>query len=70
MYGVLHRVYGLALDGLDADLVELVNEQLAVFGIHDGLHGGTEHLDIIFLEHARAVELDAAVEGGLAVPWR
>ena len=41
-------------------------EELAVLGVHDGLHRGAEHFHSIAFEHAALVEGHAAVEGGLA----
>ncbi len=40
--GIVDRVDGLALDGLDLNLVEL-HEKFPVFGIHDGAYGSSEH---------------------------
>ena len=40
---VVDGVDGLALDGLDPDLVELMDEEFAVLGVHDGLYGCSEH---------------------------
>ena len=57
---------GFAFDGLDVDFVQFVYEQVAVFGVHNGLHGGAEHAHAVFFEHAAFVELHAAVQGGLA----
>ena len=57
---------GAAADGLDVDLVEFLDKELAVFSVDDGAHGGAEHLHAVALEHSRAEELHAAVEGGLA----
>ncbi len=64
--GVVDVVHGLALDGLDFDFVELLHEQLAVFGVHDGLYGGAQYLQVVFRQYARFVQLHAAVQCGLA----
>ena len=53
---------GLALDGLDVNLVQFLNKQLAVFGVHDGLHGRTQHFNAILFEYAALVKLYAAVK--------
>ena len=53
---------GLALDGLDPYLVKTLDEQLAVLGVHDGLHGRAQHARAVTLEHARAVQGHAAVQ--------
>ena len=65
-HGLGHILAGLALDGLDLNLIELLDEALAVLGVHDGFDGGAEHLDIVFLQYAALLELDAAVERGLS----
>ncbi len=55
-----------ALDGLDADLVEALHEEFAVFGVDDGSHGCAKHFDTVAFEHAASIESHAAVEGCLA----
>ena len=62
----LDRIHSLAADSLYVNLIELFNKQLAVFRIHDGLHGSAEHFHAIALKHAAAIQLHAAVEGCLA----
>ena len=57
---------GFALDGLHANLVETLHEEVAVFGVDDGLHWCSQHLDTISFQHPVAVELHAAVEGCLS----
>ena len=64
--GCLRALHRLALDGLDVDLVELLHEFLAVFGVDDGLHRSAEHLHAVFLQHAVVEELHSAVECRLA----
>ena len=59
VFGVLH---GLALDGFHVDFVQFLNEEFAVFGVDDGLHGGTQHLDAVPLEHAFLVEGHTTVQ--------
>ena len=66
MLGLLEGVAGLALDGVDVDLVEFLDEEFAVFGVDDGLDGGAEDADVVFVEYALFVEFYAAVEGGLS----
>ena len=56
----------MALDRLDADLIELASEEVTVFGIHDGLDGRTQDLDVILLEDATLVERYTAVERSLS----
>ena len=59
---IFGRLYGVALDRLDADLIELASEEVTVFGIHDSLDGSTQDLDVILLEDAALVECYTAVE--------
>ena len=47
-------------------MVELFDEELAVFGVDDGADGGAENLDAVAFEDARAIEFYAAVKGGLS----
>ena len=58
--------HGFAFDRLDIDLVELVHELLAVFGVDNCLHGRSQDLHAVFFEHAALVEFDAAVQRRLA----
>ena len=55
-------LYGMALDRLDADLIELASEEVTVFRVHNGLDGSTQYLDIVLLEDAALVECYTAVE--------
>ena len=55
----------MALGGLHGDFVELADEEVAVFGVHDGFDGGAEDADAVLLEDARLVEFGAAVQGRL-----
>ena len=59
---IFGRLYGVALDCLDADLIELASEEVTVFGIHDSLDGRTQDLDVVLLEDATLVECYTAVE--------
>ena len=56
----------MALYGLDADLIELASEEVAVFGVHDGLDRRTEDGDIVLLKYTTLVEGYTAVEGCLS----
>ena len=60
--GLLDGLTSLALNGLDTNLVELLDEELAVLSIHNGLDRSAQHLDIIFLEHTALIQLDATVQ--------
>ena len=63
---IFGSLYGMALDRLDADLIELASEEVTVFGIHDSLDGRTQDLDIVLLEDTALVERYTAVEGCLS----
>ena len=45
-------------------------EQLAVFGLVDGVGGGADHLDVELLEHAHLAQRQRAVERGLSAHGR
>ena len=64
--GLLYVFAGFALNRLDVYFLQLLDEELAVLSIHDGLHRRAEHLDAITFQHAALVELHAAVERRLA----
>ena len=59
---LIERVAGMALDGVDTNLIETLHKEFAVFGVDDGLDRRTEHLHVVFLEHATLVELNSAVQ--------
>ena len=59
---MLYCLTRLALYSLDINLVKLLNKELTVLGIHNGLNGSSKHLNIIFLKNALAVEFNATVE--------
>ena len=63
--GLLDVLASLALDGLHVDFIKLLDEELAVLGIHDGLYRSTQHLDVIFLQDTLAIEFHTTVEGSL-----
>ena len=63
---VFQRFHGLTLDRFDVDLVQFLDKQLAVFRVHDGLHGRAEHLEVILLQYAAAVEFNTAVQRRLS----
>ena len=52
----------LALNRLHLYLVELLDKQLAVFRIHDGLHRCAQYPDVVFLQDTALVERHAAVQ--------
>ena len=56
---VFHR---LALDGLDADFIQLLDKQLAVFRVHNGLYRCAEDGEIVAFQRTAAIEFDPTVE--------
>ena len=62
---VLHRFDGLADRRLDADFVEFLDEQVAVFGRHDRVDRRAQHLDAVFPQRAVLRKLRPAVQRGL-----
>ena len=63
---ILDVLHGFALDGFHAYFVEALHKEFAVLSVHDGLHRSAEHLHAVAFEHTAAIELYAAVEGGLS----
>ena len=63
--GLLDVLASLALDGLHVDFIQLLYEEFTVLSIHDSLNRSTQHLDIIFLQDALAIEFHTTVEGSL-----
>ena len=55
----------LAHGSLHFDFVQLLNEEVAVFCIHDAINRSTEHFYTIFLECAVEVQFSTAIEGCL-----
>ena len=55
---------------LQPDLGHALAEQLAVFGLVDGVGGGADHLDVEFVERALAAQRQRAVQRGLAAHGR
>ncbi|MFW3616658.1 hypothetical protein [Billgrantia antri] len=64
--GLLHGVGDLGLGALQADALHGLIEQVAVLGLVDGVGVGTDHLHAVLLEYAVLVEVEGAVERGLA----
>ena len=62
---VLHRLNGLRDGRLDVDLVEFLDEQIAVLGSHNSLDRSAKYLDTILLQNTLLVEFRAAVQCGL-----
>ena len=66
LQGVVHVLNGVADGCLELYLVELLDKQVAVLGVHDGLDAGAEHLHTILFQGAVLVELSTTVQGGLS----
>ena len=60
---VFHR---LALDGLDADFVQFLDKQLAVFRVHNGLYRCAEDGEVVAFQRTAAIEFDPTVERRLS----
>ncbi len=56
----------LALGHSSADVLHRLVEQVAVFGLVDGIGVGTDHLDAVLGQHAVLVEVQRAVQRRLA----
>ena len=48
-FSLSHGGYCFAFDGFDVDLVQFVNELVAVFGVDNGLYRSSQHLYTVFL---------------------
>ena len=66
LQGIGHVLHGTAAGREQVYLVELLDKEVAVFGVHNGFHARAEHLHAILPEHAAAIEFGAAVEGRLS----
>ena len=63
---LVHRRHGLAAGDGDADLVECLDEQVAVLAHAQHVHLRAEHLDAEALKHAHLLELDTDVQRALS----
>ena len=63
---VVHRCHGHAAGRMHANLVELDFENFPVLGVDDALNGRAQHLHVVLLEHAGAVQGHGAVQRRLA----
>ena len=63
---LVHRVDCDAARRFDLDFVQLLDEQVAVFGVHDCFYGSTQYLDTVFFQDTVLIQLGAAVQCGLA----
>jgi len=66
LLGLFGILASLTLDGLDIDLVEFLNEQLAILSIHDGANRRAQHSYVVLLEHTALVKLHSTVERRLS----
>ena len=63
--GVFHILHGVAYRGLQRNFVKFLNEEIAVFGVHNGFDAGSQNLYTIFLQDTLLVELSTTVQSGL-----
>ena len=63
--GVVHRLDRLADRCLDLDLAQLLDKQVAIFGVHDRLDRGTQDLYPIFSQSTVIIQLRTTVQGCL-----
>ena len=66
LQGIVHVLHSVADGHLQVNLAQLLHEEVAVLGVHDGLDASAKHLDAILLEHARLIQLRATVQGRLS----
>ena len=63
----LFEAFGrVRLDGEYVYFVEALDEQFAVFRVHDGLYRRAQHLDAVLLKDSAAIQVDAAIKRRLA----
>jgi hypothetical protein len=65
LLSLLQAVGHGGLGHVQADLAHRLGEQVAVLGLVDGLAGGADHLDAVFLQHPLAHQVQGRIEGGL-----
>ncbi|OPZ81751.1 MAG: hypothetical protein BWY77_00498 [bacterium ADurb.Bin431] len=63
---LLDRGDRVAARHLDVDLAQFGGEEIAVLGVHDRLNRGAEHSHSVASQNSLPLQLDPAVEGGLA----
>ena len=59
------RAAGAAASGLHANLRQPLDEELAIFGVANGLHWRAQHSHAVLFQDARLIERQPAVERGL-----
>ncbi len=64
--GFLHGFGDLRLGALQADVLHRLVEAVAVLGLVDGVGVGADHLDTEFVQNAVALQIERAVQRGLA----
>ena len=65
---LFHVLAGVAYRHLEVNLVELLHEEVAVFGVHDSFYRCAENLHTVFLEHTTKIEFCTHVEASLSTP--
>ncbi len=67
---LVHGVSDLGLGALQADVLHRLVEQIAIFGLVDGIGVGTDHLHAVLGQHAVLVQVQRTVERGLPAHGR
>ena len=67
---LVHGVHGHRLRDIEADPEHALLEEFAVLALLDRVGLGPDHLDAVFFENARVVELHRKIERGLAAEGR
>ena len=63
---VFHRLYRLADGSLHRNFIELLHKEVAVFGVHNSLDRGTQHLHAILLQHTFLIQFGTTVQCSLS----
>ena len=63
---ILNVFYSLTLDCLDIDFIKLLNEEFAVFSIHNSLYRSTKNLSVIFFENTIFIKSHTTVKRSLS----
>ena len=62
---IVHVFYSVAHGYLHVNLCQFLDEEVAVFGVHNGFYACAEHFYTIFFKNTRQIEFGTAVEGCL-----
>ena len=60
--GILHSLASLRNRNLQVHLLQLLDKQVAVLGVHDSLNARAKHLDPVFLQRTVQIQLRTAVQ--------